>query len=149
MNVMQAEATPPVTLLGHSSPPPPPVSTSRDPPNMREAQLSDGTLGPILRLKEAHQQPDVAELTGIGHEAHQLYQQWEQLLVQDGQLCRKVEAQNGHSYYLQLVVPRSQQETILQEAHAGSLSGHLGGNKTFKPLKERFYWPGYSHDTRE
>ena len=40
-------------------------------------------------------------------------------------------------------------ESILQEAHAGSLSGHLGSNKTFKHIKERFYWPGYSHDTRE
>ena len=70
MNVMQAEAIPPVTPPGNGSPPPPPVSTSGDPLNMQEAQLSDNTLGPILRLKEAHQQPDVAELTGIGHEAH-------------------------------------------------------------------------------
>ena len=28
-------------------------------------------------------------------------------------------------------------------------SGHLGGNKTFKHLQERFYWPGYSSDAQE
>ena len=60
-----------------------------------------------------------------------------------------MEDQDGQNSYLQLVVPSSQRESILQEAHGGSLSGHLGGNKTFKRLKKRFYWPGYSHDTRE
>ena len=86
----------------------------------------------------------------MGHEARQLLQQWEQLTVQDGILYRKVEDQDGQNYHLQLVVPSSQKVFILQEAHGGSLSpGHLGGNKTIKRLKERFYWPRYSHDTRE
>ena len=116
---------------------------------MRMAQLNDDTLGPILRQVEANQQPDESTLAGMGHEARQLYQQWEQLLVHNGQLCRKIEDQNGCGFHLQLVVPRAQKEVILQEVHGGMLSGHLGGNKTFKRLKERFYWPGYSSDARE
>ena len=113
------------------------------------AQLNDDILGQIIREVESNQLPDDSTLSGMSHEACQLYQQWEQLLVQDGLLCRKVEDQRGKSFQLQLIVPKSLREVILQEAHAGMLSGHLGGNKTFKRLKERFYWPGYSSDTRK
>ena len=43
----------------------------------------------------------------------------EQLYVQRGKLYQKVEDQNGKSVYLQLVVPKSHWEFILQEALAG------------------------------
>jgi len=117
--------------------------------SIREAQLQDGIIGPILTSKEENKQPDEAELTGGSHEARQLYQQWDHLLVREGKLFRKVEEQREDKTYLQLVVPMSIRDTILKEVHAGSVSGHLGGTKTFKCLKERFYWPGYSHDARE
>ena len=148
VNVLQDEDTPPVTPTGDGSSS---TDTSNDGESngMRVAQLNDDILGSILRLKEANQQPGEAALAGMGHEVRQLHQQWEQLIVQDGILCRKVEDRDGQNSHLQLVVPSSQKESILQEVHGGSLSGHLGGNKTFKRLKERFYWPGYSHDTRE
>jgi len=110
------------------------------------AQLNDDTVGPTL---EANKWPDKSTLSEMGHEPHHLYQQWEQLLVQESQLYQKVEDQNEQSIHLQLIVPRSQREVILQEIHAGMLSGYLGGNKTFEDLKERFYWPGYSSDVRE
>ena len=148
VDVLQEEDTPPVTPTGDGSSSTD-TSSNEESNGMRGAQLSDDILGSILRLKEANQQPGEAALAGMGHETRQLLQQWEQLTVQDGILYRKVEDQNGRNSHLQLVVPSSQKECILQEAHGGSLSGHLGGNKTFKRLKERFYWPGYSHDTRE
>ena len=148
VDVLQEEDTPLATPTGDGSSS---TDTSSDEESngMRGAQLSDDILGPILRLKEADPQPGEAALTGMGHEACQLLQQLEQLIIQDGILYQKVEDQDGQNYHLQLVVPSSQKEFILQEAHGGSLSGHLGGNKTFKRLKERFYWPGYSHDTQE
>ena len=146
MNALQEEDTSAVITAESRS-----TNTSCDEESddMRVAQLSDDVLGSILRLKEINQQPEEATLAGMSHEARQLHQQWAQLIVQDGVLYRKVENQDGHDFHLQLVVPRSRKESILQEAHGGSLSGHLGGNKTFKRIKERFYWPGYSHDTRE
>ena len=148
VDVLQEEDTPPVTPTGDGSSSTD-TSSNEESNEMRGAQLSDDILGSILRLKEENQQPGEAALAGMGHETRQLLQQWEQLTVQDGILYRKVEDQNGRNSHLQLVVPSSQKECILQEAHGGSLSGHLGGNKTFKRLKERFYWPGCSHDTRE
>ena len=146
MNALQEEDTSPVTTAESTS-----TDTSHDEESddIRDAQLNDDVLGPILRLKETNQQPEEATLAGMGHEARRLHQQWPQLIVQDGVLYQKVENQDGHDFYLQLVVPRSRKESILQETHGGSLSGHLGSDKTFKRIKERFYWPGYSHDTRE
>ena len=114
-----------------------------------QAQLQDDIIGPILTSREANEKPDEAEVTGESHEAQQLYQQWGWLLVQEGMLFRRVEDQREDKAYLQLVVPRSLRDNILKEVHAGSVSGHLGGTKTFKCLKERFYWPGYSHDAQE
>ena len=148
VNVLQDENIPPVIPAGDGSSS---TDTSNDGESngMRVAQMNDDILGSILRLKEANQQPGEAALAGMGHEVHQLHQQWEQLIVQDGILCQKVKDRDGHNSHLQLVVPSSQKESILQEVYGGSLSGHLGGSKTFKRLKERFYWPGYSHDTQE
>ena len=45
-------------------------------------QLNDDTIGQVLKQVEANQRPDKSTLSGLGHEARQLYQQWEQLLVQ-------------------------------------------------------------------
>ena len=80
MNVLQDEDTPPVTPAGDGSSS---TDTSNDGESngMRVAQLNDDILGSILRLKEANQQPGEAALAGMGHEVHQLHQQWEQLML--------------------------------------------------------------------
>ena len=40
-------------------------------------------------------------------------------------------------------------EEVLRDLHEGAIAGHLGSDKTFGRLKERFYWPGYNHDVSE
>lgn len=116
---------------------------------IRDAQLRDDTIGLLLRFKEANQRPTDADLTGAGHELKQMYQQWNQLVVLDGKLYRRMENPSGEKFSLQLVVPASMQASIIQETHAGVTGGHLGEQKTFQRIKERFYWPGYSKDTKE
>jgi hypothetical protein len=49
----------------------------------------------------------------------------------------------------QLIVPTCMREEILKDLHEGALGGHLGGDKTFGCMKERFYRPGYHNDVRE
>jgi len=104
------ENAPFVTPAGDRSSLLPSTGTSNDSEfnGMWVAQLNDDILGPILRLKEVNQQPGEAALAGMGHEAHQMHQQWEQLMVQDGILCWRVEDQDGQDSHLQLVVPNSQ-----------------------------------------
>ena len=41
------------------------------------------------------------------------------------------------------------QEHILNESHAGPAGGHLGHEKTFRKVRERFFWPGYSQSVKE
>ena len=104
INALQEEDTSPVTTAESTSTD---TSHNEESDDIRDAQLNDDVLGPILQLKETNQQPEEVTLAGMGHEAGHLHQQWPQLIVQDGVLYRKVENQDGHDFYLQLVVPRS------------------------------------------
>jgi len=38
---------------------------------------------------------------------------------------------------------------ILQDVHGGTTGRHLGEDRTFKKLQERFYWPGYFQSSKE
>lgn len=44
------------------------------------------------------------------------------------------------------MVPQQIRPLILEELHQGVGSGHVGQEKTFGHLKERFYWPSHFHD---
>ena len=70
-------------------------------------------------------------------------------LLQHGVLYRRFESPSRNQLYLQLVVPKDQQNKILQEIHGGRMGGHLGEESTFKKLQEWFYWPGYSQSVKE
>ena len=89
------------------------------------------------------------ELKRLPREVTTLSQQWEQLTIQHGVLYRKYENTQGSQLHLQLVVPTEQQSSILDEIHGGRMAGHLGEDRTFKKLQERFYWPGYSQSVKE
>jgi len=115
---------------------------------MYTSQANDEIISPILHAKESGIKPVDGKLKGEGRAVHLLLQQWEQLLLHDGLLYRQFEKDNGNSY-LQLVVPKSKQEDVLREAHAGQCGGHLGEDKTREKIQERFYWPGYSQSVRE
>ena len=41
---------------------------------------------------------------------------------------------------LQLVVPKSLQDTVLISLHCNLISGHLGVKKTTNKIKQKFYW---------
>ena len=106
VDVLQEEDTPLATPTGDGSSSTDPLSDEES-NGMRGAQLSDDILGPILRLKEADQQPGEAPIAGMRHEARQLLQQWEQLTVQDRILYQKVEDQDGQNYLLSLAHKKS------------------------------------------
>jgi len=89
-SAVDSSATPPVLNA-------PPTGVDK---GMRMAQLNDDILGQIII--ERWSQTNCRMILGMSHEVRQLYQQWEQLLVQDGLLCRKVEDQKAKSFQLQL-----------------------------------------------
>ena len=45
----------------------------------------------------------------------------------------------GRQDYLQLVVPRSMRDVILEESHTGNLGGHVGEDRTLSCVREKFF----------
>ena len=116
--------------------------------NVREAQMHDDIVGPILQGKERKVKPSKEEAKSKPPMYRRLLQLWDQLILVEGVLWRQYQSSNGQSSLLQLVVPISMKEQVLQELHGGVATGHLGWDKTLERLKVRFYWPGYHKDVK-
>ena len=112
---------------------------------LRDAQLSDPAIGPLLRGKEANQKPHIEDLGSISRSTRRLLQVWDQLQVRGEVLCRLFESSDG-KITAQQVIPRSLQKEILTDLHEGAMGGYLGIDKILGRLKERFYWPGHHND---
>ena len=112
---------------------------------LREAQLADPVLGPLLRGKKADKKPSTSEFSNSSKASRRLLQIWDQLFVSKGVLCRQSRGSHG-SLVAQTVVPKILHEEVLTDLHEGALGGHFGVDKTLARLKERFYWPGHYND---
>lgn len=119
------------------------------PPDLREKQLQDSLTGQFLRAKEAKVKPTERDALPMSTQARRLLQIWEQLVIFQGLLYRQYANPDDETVTLQLLVPACMREEILKDLHEGAMGGHLGGDKTFGRVKERYYWPGYHNDVRE
>ena len=127
-------------------------TTAKDQRRVRDAQLADQMLKPILEGKESGRKPTLGELRSNSRAARRLLQLWDQLTVVSGVLCRRFESVEGPSSRLattQIIIPEALREEVLVDLHEGALGGHLGVDKTLARLKERFYWPGHYNDVRD
>ena len=116
----------------------PVVSTDRHPTGIREAQLADGDVGPVLRAIEVGEKPEADRVKSLSRGARRLVQLWDQLTLRDGILYRRYEIPTEQQAALQLVVPGALREEVLKDLHEGA-GGHLGVDKTMARVKERFY----------
>ena len=116
---------------------------------VRDAQLADTVLGPLLHGKEAGEKPAITQLGHPSQSSRRLLQLWGQLWVSDGVLCCKFESPDGSAYTMQVVVPEVLKDEVLTQLHEGAVGGHLGIDKTLARVKKRFYWPGYFNDVRD
>ena len=115
---------------------------------IRQLQLQDTTVGPLLVAKEANQQPTLHTAKSKSPAFRKLVQLWDQLVVNSGVLWRIFEDAEGGSSHPQLVVPKVLRKDILQELHSGAAGGHLGNDKVLSQLKRRYYWPGHWTDVK-
>ena len=115
---------------------------------LRQAQLNDPVVGPVLRAKEEAAKPTTEEVKSQPHHYRRLVQLWDQLVIERGMLHRCYETVDGSGSHLQLVVPQSLRNRVLKEVHGGAMSGHLGQGKALSRLQERFYWPGFHADVK-
>ena len=105
---------------------------------VREIQRSDPTLADIITYLESSRLPNTsAESRAIMHSIDDYY------LDPDGLLCHLSvpKGRRVSGIKSQLVVPPSLRHEILVGGHDDPLAGHLGVNKTYEKLRERYYWP--------
>ena len=98
--------------------------------HIRRMQLDDNIVGSLLQAKETNQKPSADHAKCQGLEYRRLYQQWDQLVAQEGVLWRYYAQPREQLGWLQLVLPRNLRPSILEELHQGVGSGHLGLDKT-------------------
>ena len=105
---------------------------------VRELQRSDPTLADIITYLESSRLPNTsAEARAIVHSIDDYY------LDPDGLLCHLwvPRGRRVPGIKSQLVIPTSLRHEILVGGHDDPLAGHLGVNKTYEKLRERYYWP--------
>ena len=114
---------------------------------LRAAQLTDSVIGPILCSKEAEQRPTASPAHSRAY--RRLTQLWDQLVIKGGILYRLFAGPEDESNHLQLAVPEVFRPEVLESLHEGIAGGHLGHEKTFNRVQERFYWPAYWNTTKD
>ena len=115
--------------------------------DMRNLQLQDETIGPVLHAKDSKTRPSDDSVVHLSTDSHRLFQLWDQMTIENGVLIRLYVTPQGDTPPIkQLVVPKSLRDNILDCLHAGVAGGHLGQAKTLSKLKARFYWPGHYKD---
>ena len=122
------------------------IPTKQRATEVREAQLKDATIGPVLQAREVNERPSTEEMKNASRDTRRLVQLWDQLQVRDGILYRLYEHPTEQTPTLQLVTPTGLRQEVMADLHEGVLGGHLGVEKTVARLKERWYWPGYHND---
>jgi transposase InsO family protein len=116
---------------------------------LREEQLKDDTLAPILRWKEEGRRPDWQLIAEKGAAKKAYWAQWDSLTVNNGVMKRVWESADGASSRLQVVLPQSRVADVLRELHNGVTGAHLGVNKTLEKVRQRFYWFRYREDVED
>ena len=121
---------------------------SYSPDKMRNLQLQDNTIGPVMRAKEQQDRLGSDIISAYCTQTRKLFQLGEQLQVSKGILFRIFYSPYHYdsTTNTQLVVLTSLHSEVLEYIHAGSGGGHLGQTKTLQKLKDRFYWPGHYND---
>ena len=110
------------------------------PGELRDAQLKDPALQPLILWLERQEEPDEGELMIQGMETKQLWNSREQLRLTDGVL-RYDWVEGSGTVSQKLVVPHELRVEIVKMAHDGTIGGHWGRAKTAKRVKSCCFWP--------
>ena len=111
------------------------------PAMLREAQLADPDISPILLAKEANEtRPSTEIMRGYTQAAKVYCYEWEQMEVHHGVLHRKWQSDDGKIVRFQIVLPFELRDIVLEQLHDAPTAGHLGQKKTRYRVQIRYYW---------
>lgn len=103
-----------------------PPTLQMDPKVLRQAQLDDMEIGPILHCKElGEDKPPWSAVSAESQVTKVYWAQWQSLVLIDGVLYREWENPAGNRVTRQLVLPRKFREGVLSQLHDSYSGGHL------------------------
>ena len=110
--------------------------------DLRKLQLDDPDLAHLLTWVELEDEKPTRDQVAVkSPTVRNLWLQWDQLVLDNGVLYRKWhKVKKKTPPCLQLVVPKSLQDTLLNSLHCNLIAGHLGVKKTINKIKQKFYW---------
>lgn len=100
-------------------------------------------------LDQSPQRPSRDAVARHSPATRNLWLLWQQLVLHNGVLYKRWVTSDRTKSYLQLVVPKALQTTVLRATHDSITSAHLGVKKTIKRTKRQFYWYKLKESARE
>ena len=104
--------------------------------NMPKLQQSDPDLELLYKAKKEGQQPDEKQLKDTSPACRYYFNVEHSILLKDDILFKEFISKDGNYTYLQLLLPRSLRNEVLQQMHDSLISGHLGIKKDHCKDKE-------------
>ena len=112
---------------------------------LEKAYEEDPELRTLYALvKAGPEKPDVNVVNGLDAITKSYVTQWNRLSIVNGGLYRRWIRLNKDSDTLQLIPPESYRREIVEVAHAGLTSGHIGLRRTKLRVQAKAYWMGWS-----
>ena len=116
------------------------------PAQMREMQLQDPEIAPVISLLEkSKDRPTLLQTCTLSADSKVMIGRWTNLQLIKGVLYFIAPLPNDHEHK-RLVAPATLRAEILEALHGLRISGHMGIARTIERVKYRFYWPGLSAD---
>ncbi|XP_068118921.1 uncharacterized protein [Hyperolius riggenbachi] len=104
--------------------------------DLRRDQLEDPLCRLTLKALES-QQPELLQ-TEVPEEAKLVYKEYNRLQLRNGLIYRQAPVDDIQEKW-QLLLPKKHRTTVLGALH--DEHGHLGAERTFHLVRDRFYWP--------
>uniref|UniRef100_A0A8C5QJQ2 Gypsy retrotransposon integrase-like protein 1 n=1 Tax=Leptobrachium leishanense TaxID=445787 RepID=A0A8C5QJQ2_9ANUR len=104
--------------------------------DLKADQARDPLIALTIKALSANQREIL--LTNSPSGARLVYKEWERLKMLDGVVYRRGPSTNSEEIQ-QLFLPTKHRESVLRSLH--DEHGHLGAERTFKLVRDRFYWP--------
>lgn len=103
-------------------------------------QSADETLAFLMDCLSRGEKPDRTFIMSKGPDFKAYLEKWEHLSLRDQVLVySKLPTVSRNTQWL-IVVPENWCKRILEEIHSNKTGGHLGTAKTFKKVRQRFFW---------
>ena len=113
---------------------------SMDDLDVSEIQDQDNDLKVIKDMISEGEKLTWQDVSKYSPEVKHYWARIDSLVLKNGKLYRKWESEDGSSYKLLLVIPKSHRELVLKQLHDGKSGAHLGVKKTLHKVRDRYFW---------